>query len=90
VSNVTEFLKVCCGEKLLFFTIMVIHSLVLDLFKKSYHGWLSMMTSSEASFSALPRALPTLNPPLHVRVTFGSTLKTIRSDHIVVKPTVLS
>jgi len=27
VSNVAEFLKLCCGKKLLFFTIFVIHSL---------------------------------------------------------------
>jgi len=37
---------------------------VLGLIKNAYHGWLSMMTSSEGPFSVLPRAPPTLNPPL--------------------------
>jgi len=38
---------------------------VLGLIKSAYHGWLSMMTSSEGPpFLVLPRAPLTLNPPL--------------------------
>jgi len=37
----------------------------LRLDQSAYHGWLSMMTSSEGPpFFVLPRAPPTLNPPL--------------------------
>ena len=37
----------------------------LRLDQSAYHGWLSMMTSSEEPpFLVLPRAPPTLNPPL--------------------------
>jgi len=39
---------------------------ILGLIKSAYHGWLQMMTSSEGLFSVLPRAPPTLNPPLAV------------------------
>jgi len=36
----------------------------LRLDQSAYHGWLSMMTSSEGPpFSVLPRAPPTLNLP---------------------------
>jgi len=37
---------------------------VLGLINSVYHGWLSMMTSSEGPFLVLPRAPPTPNPPL--------------------------
>jgi len=37
---------------------------ILGLIKSAYHGWLSMMTSSEGPFLVLPRAPRTLNPPL--------------------------
>ena len=36
---------------------------VLGLIKCTYHGWLSMMTSSEGPLFVLPWAPPTLNPP---------------------------
>ena len=36
----------------------------LRLDQSAYHGWLSMMTSSEGPFLVLPRAPPTLKPPL--------------------------
>jgi len=40
----------------------------LRLDQSAYHGWLSMMTSSEGPpFLVLPRAPPTLNPPLLLR-----------------------
>jgi len=62
VFNVAEFLKLYCGEQLLVFMIIifVIHSLVpvLDLIKRSYHGWLSMMASSKG-----PPVQPCLGPP---------------------------
>jgi len=37
---------------------------ILGLIKSAYHGWLSMMTSSEDPFSVLPRAPTTSKPPL--------------------------
>jgi len=37
---------------------------ILGLIKSAYHGWLSMMTSSEGPITVLPRAPQTLNPPL--------------------------
>jgi len=42
----------------------------LRLDQSAYHGWLSMMTSSEGPFLVLPRASPTLNPPLSVTLWF--------------------
>ena len=40
----------------------------LRLDQSAYHGWLSMMTSSDGPpFLVLPRAPPTLNPPLTAR-----------------------
>jgi len=42
---------------------------VLGLIKSAYHGWLSMMTSSEGPpFLVLPRPPPTLNPPLFTTI----------------------
>ena len=38
--------------------------LILGLIKSAYHGWLSMMTSSEGPFFSLASGPPTLNPPL--------------------------
>jgi len=39
----------------------------LGLIKSAYHDWLSVMTTSEGlPFLVLPRAPPTLNPPLRV------------------------
>ena len=44
----------------------------LRLDQSAYHGWLSMMTSSEGlPFLVLPRAPPTLNPPLIVRANIA-------------------
>jgi len=41
---------------------------VLGSIKSVYRGWLIIMTSSEGSFSVLPWAPPTVNPPLVIRV----------------------
>ena len=37
---------------------------ILRLIKSAYHGWLSMMTSSEGPLFSLASGPPTLNPPL--------------------------
>ena len=37
---------------------------ILGLIKSAYHGWLSMMTSSEGPHFSLASGPPTLNPPL--------------------------
>jgi len=39
---------------------------ILGLIKRSYHGWLNMMTSSEGPLFSLASGSPTLNPPLLV------------------------
>jgi len=55
VSIAAKFLKLF--RHLQVFIIFVIHSLVslLGLIKMSYHGWLSLMTSSDGHFSVLLR-----------------------------------
>jgi len=37
---------------------------ILGLIKSAYHGWLSMLTSSEGPLFSLASGPPTLNPPL--------------------------
>jgi len=45
----------------------------LGLDQSSYHGWLRMMTSSEGPpFLVLPRAPPTLNPPLVITLSWST------------------
>ena len=62
---------------------------ILGLIKSAYHGWLSMMTSSEGPLCSLASSNPTLNPPLvrgpkpsqvlepHAGVTYLAILKSI-------------
>jgi len=46
----------------------LLHISFLGLMKRSYHSWLSMITSSKGPFSALPRAFPALSPSLIMSV----------------------
>ena len=56
---------------------------ILGLTKSGYHGWLSMMTSSEGPpFQVLPRAPPILNPSLFLAFVF-SLLSCFHSPRIV-------
>jgi len=58
----------------------------LRLDQSAYHGWLSMMTSSEGPpCLVLPRAPPTLNPPLTICLTcrfcFNTSVQILRFGH---------
>jgi len=73
VSQLTVFLKLCIKNTILHFLLCQScrnlrnislgdpHIPLLGLIKKSYRGWLSMMTSSEGSFSASLPAPSTLS-----------------------------
>jgi len=51
----------------------------LGLIKTSYHRWVNIMTSSGASFSALPRT-PTLSPPMLLGMSKLLTCNAISFD----------
>ena len=75
-SQLSVFLKLCIMKILLHFLLCQpcrgLRNISLDgphipflgLIERSYHGWLSTMTSSHGPFSPLPRAPPTLCSPL--------------------------
>jgi len=58
---------------------------ILGLIKSAYHGWLSMMTSSDAPFLVLLPAPPTLNPPLAGTYLIHSPLRGTGYCHNVSK-----
>ena len=76
-SQLLVFSKLCTMNTLLHIFLLLFqlcHSLrnvalgdrILGLIKIYYHGWLSMMTSSEGPLFCLASGPPTLNPPLPI------------------------
>jgi len=66
-SQLSVFSRLCIMNTLLHFLLLLCQSCggvrnislsgrIPDLIKSAYHGWLSMMTSSEGPFLLLPRA----------------------------------
>jgi len=75
-SQLSVFSKLCIMNTLLHFLLFQLcrspRNISLDLsqIKSDYHGWLSMMTSSDGPLCSLALAPPTLNSPLAITVPF--------------------
>ena len=66
MNNLLHFLLLCQSCRSLRNAGLSFGGRILGLMKSAYHGWLSMMTSSEGPLFSLVSGPPTLNPPLHV------------------------
>ena len=85
-SHLSVFSKLCIMHTPLHFLLLLCQSCrslrnvsfgghILGLIKSAYHGWLSMMTSSEGPLFSLTSPHPTLNPPLVMRYSFDENRK---------------